>query len=84
MGGSGYGRFGGEEGLRSICNLKSVCKDAGWARWMGVGTKIPQVLDFGHADQGKKMGFLKGLMALGYAEAWAAKINGLWEMWRNA
>ncbi|KAL8931461.1 MAG: hypothetical protein Q9216_007195, partial [Gyalolechia sp. 2 TL-2023] len=42
--GSGYGRFGGEEGLRGICNLKSVCRDSWWAEWMGVGTRIPGVL----------------------------------------
>ncbi|KAL3954882.1 hypothetical protein ACCO45_010445 [Purpureocillium lilacinum] len=29
--GSGYSRFAGEEGLRGMCNLKSVCEDRfGW------------------------------------------------------
>ena len=40
-GGSGYGRFGGEEGLRGICNLKAVCKDSDWARRLGIRTKLP-------------------------------------------
>ncbi|KAL9613108.1 MAG: hypothetical protein Q9167_002325 [Letrouitia subvulpina] len=42
-GGSGYGRFGGEEGLRGICNVKAVCRDAQWAQVLlgGIGTRIP-------------------------------------------
>lgn len=42
-GGSGYGRFGGEEGLRGICNVKAVCRDARWAQVLlgGIGTRIP-------------------------------------------
>ncbi|KAJ5566777.1 hypothetical protein N7535_006083 [Penicillium sp. DV-2018c] len=27
VGGSGYGRFAGEEGLRGLCNIKAVCVD---------------------------------------------------------
>lgn len=32
--GSGYGRFGGPEGLRGLCNLKSVITDRfhGWVQ----------------------------------------------------
>lgn len=42
-GASGYGRFGGEEGLRGICNVKAVCRDARWAQVLlgGIGTRIP-------------------------------------------
>ena len=35
--GSGYGRFGGLEGLRSVSNPKAICVD----RWPGVRTGIP-------------------------------------------
>lgn len=89
--GSGYGRFGGEEGVRGICNLKAVCRDAGWARWMGVGTRIPRVLRYGSeldtgedVGQGRKVRFLRGMMELGYAEGWSRRVKGLWEMIRSA
>lgn len=90
-GGSGYGRFGGEEGLRGICNLKSVCRDRGVAEMMGVGTRIPAVLGYsagggeggGRVEQAKKVRFLKGMMELGYAEGVGRRVKGLWEMWRS-
>nr|POE79449.1 putative aldehyde dehydrogenase-like protein [Quercus suber] len=41
--GSGYGRFAGEEGLRALCNAKSICID----RWPNViKTAIPGPLDY--------------------------------------
>ncbi|ODV91673.1 hypothetical protein CANCADRAFT_147326 [Tortispora caseinolytica NRRL Y-17796] len=40
--GSGYGRFGGEEGLVGLCNIKSVCTDA----YPFISTKIPKPLDY--------------------------------------
>ncbi|CAO1598773.1 MAG: hypothetical protein LQ349_008549 [Xanthoria aureola] len=86
-GGSGYGRFGGQEGLRGICNLKSVCRDRGWAEWVGVGTKIPGVLDYvgGREVQGeRKVAFLRGMMELGYAEGVGRRLKGLWQMGRSA
>lgn len=82
--GSGYGRFGGEEGLRGICNLKAVCRDARWAQWVGVGTRIPGVLDYtAEAGQRRKVRFLKGMMELGYAQEVRRRARGLWEMWRS-
>ncbi|KAL9011731.1 MAG: hypothetical protein Q9180_009165, partial [Flavoplaca navasiana] len=85
--GSGYGRFGGQEGLRSICNLKSVCRDRGVARWMGVGTRIPGVLDFlkGREVEGwRKVAFLRGMMEVGYAEGVGRRVRGFWGMGRSA
>ncbi|KAI4278464.1 MAG: hypothetical protein L6R38_005247 [Xanthoria sp. 2 TBL-2021] len=86
-GGSGYGRFGGQEGLRGICNLKSVCKDSGWAEWVGVGTRIPGLLDYVHGREvegGRKVRFLRGMMQLGYADGVRRRVRGLWEMVRSA
>lgn len=89
--GSGYGRFGGEEGLRGICNLKGVCRDSWWANWMGVGTRIPEVLRYGsereaegqgRVGQVRKVRFLKGMMDLGYADG-VRRVRGLWETWRS-
>lgn len=45
--GSGYGRFGGPEGLKSLCNLKSVCRD-GFGGMMK--TSIPRRLDYPKAQ----------------------------------
>ncbi|KAL8707998.1 MAG: hypothetical protein Q9220_007078 [cf. Caloplaca sp. 1 TL-2023] len=81
-GGSGYGRFGGEEGLRGICNLKSVCRD----RWPGVlRTRIPRGLGYGEGAGGQeiKVRFLRGMMGLGYGEGWVERVKGGWEMWRS-
>lgn len=40
---SGYGRFGGPEGLRALTNPKAIVID----RWPSfVQTRIPQVLDY--------------------------------------
>ncbi|KAF2458369.1 Aldehyde/histidinol dehydrogenase [Lineolata rhizophorae] len=44
--GSGHGRFAGAEGLRGLCCAKSVCRDALWARVLGVKTAIPRALDY--------------------------------------
>ena len=40
--GSGYGRFGGAEGLQALCSIKSVCEEASWARLLGIRTRIPK------------------------------------------
>ncbi|CAK4031634.1 aldehyde dehydrogenase [Lecanosticta acicola] len=43
VGGSGYGRFAGAEGLRSVCNAKSICSD----KWPAmIQTAIPGPLDY--------------------------------------
>ena len=68
VGGSGYGRFGGEEGVRSICNVKAVCKDR-WA-WMGVSTSIPLALDYPIKDVERGWRFVKGVIGVGYARGW--------------
>ncbi|KAL8687344.1 MAG: hypothetical protein Q9218_006459, partial [Villophora microphyllina] len=60
-GGSGYGRFGGAEGLRTISNLKSISRDAGWAEKLNLGTRIPPLLDYGTGTQPGKVNFLEGM-----------------------
>lgn len=61
--GSGYGRFGGEDGLRSLCNVKAVSRD----RFPGVGTMIPRALDYPIPDTGRGWEFVKGVIGVGYA-----------------
>ncbi|THY44787.1 ALDH-like protein [Aureobasidium pullulans] len=74
--GSGYGRFAGDEGLRGLCNCKSICVDK-WG-WMGVKTAIPAGLDYPMRETAWEMG--KGVVELGYGETLRRKIRGLRRM----
>ncbi|KAL9092819.1 MAG: hypothetical protein Q9165_004237 [Trypethelium subeluteriae] len=78
--GSGYGRFAGEEGLRSLCNAKSVCED----RTALVGTKIPRRLDYPISGGSKPWEMCKGIVELGYRDGWRAKIDALRRLLRNS
>lgn len=72
MGGSGYGKFAGEEGLRGLCNAKSICQD----RWPGVRTRIPARLDYPMKSAVKVWKFCTGLVQVGYATGWQ-RVEGL-------
>lgn len=73
--GSGYGRFAGEEGLRSLCNVKSVCSD----RWPGmIRTSIPGKLDYPMGTKAWPMG--RGVVELGYGESWGQRFQGILKM----
>jgi acyl-CoA reductase-like NAD-dependent aldehyde dehydrogenase len=76
VGGSGYGRFAGKEGLRGLCNAKSICVDR-WP-WSGVKTAIPKGLDYPMRDTAWEMG--KGVVELGYGETFLRKGKGLKRM----
>ena len=77
--GSGYGRFGGEEGLRSLCNVKSVCDDSLWARWFSMRTRIPWLLRY--PVNGKKGWKLcLGIVELGYGVKLRDRFSGAWRM----
>ncbi|KAG6018781.1 hypothetical protein E4U41_003585 [Claviceps citrina] len=62
--GSGYGRFAGEEGLRGICNIKSVCEDR--FGWLGIRTGIPRPVQYPVASQDQAWQFTHGVVELGY------------------
>tara|TARA_R110002003_G_scaffold9_6_gene402 strand:+ start:8569 stop:9510 length:942 start_codon:yes stop_codon:yes gene_type:complete len=65
--GSGYGRFAGQEGLRSLCNVKSITRDR-WS-WAGVKTSIPPPMDVplsGERAMQKAWGMAQGIVWLGY------------------
>ena len=85
VGGSGYGRFGGTEGLRSVCNTKAVSRDR-FPRLMS--TAIPPRLDYPMADSSRAWEFCQGVVGLGYA--WwlgsgdAGKGKAIWRLARNA
>jgi acyl-CoA reductase-like NAD-dependent aldehyde dehydrogenase len=80
VGGSGYGRFAGEEGLRGLCNIKAVCKDR-WGR-LGVRTPIPKGLRYPIADTKRGFAFLIALIELGYGTVWQ-KITGIGKVIKN-
>lgn len=73
--GSGYGRFAGEEGLRSLCNVKSVCVDR-WP-WL-IKTSIPRKLDYPMKDGAWKMGM--GVVEFGYGESLQRRFEGVKKM----
>ncbi|KAF2464915.1 ALDH-like protein [Lindgomyces ingoldianus] len=75
--GSGYGRFAGKEGLRSLCNQKAVTRD----RWPGVKTSIPPPMDIPFGSKGKgaterAWKFAEGIVWLGYGD-WRGKVRGI-------
>ncbi|KAK4674293.1 Meiotic Sister-Chromatid recombination aldehyde dehydrogenase [Podospora pseudopauciseta] len=74
--GSGYGRFAGEEGLRGLCNVKSVCEDRFGAWWWfgGVRTSIPPAMRYPVNDQERSSRFARGVVEMGYAPGWGRKL----------
>lgn len=79
VGGSGYGRFAGQEGLRALCNVKSVCQDR-WPGW--IRTRIPAALDYPIPSGERAWEFCRGVVQIGYAPGWG-KVKGLWQVVRN-
>lgn len=78
--GSGYGKFGGEEGLQGLCNVKAVCYD----RIPFVSTQIPKPLDYPIQDEAKAWGFVKALNIAGYDVSLWNKIKAIGTLAKNA
>ena len=81
VGGSGYGRFAGEEGLRGLCNTKAICEDR-WG-WAGIKTAIPKQIRYPIPDTGKGFAFVKAVNELGYGIGLRGRLTGLRNLWRN-
>lgn len=77
--GSGFGKFGGEEGLRGLMVAKSVCYD----RLPGIQTAIPKPLDYPIADGRRAWGFVASLNTAGYARSLWGQLQGLAGLARN-
>ena len=75
-GGSGYGRFGGAEGLQGLCNMKSICEDTWWARWLGIKTEIPGKLQYPVAAASGYQA-CEGIVRTGYSSSWTGMIGGV-------
>lgn len=71
---SGYGRFAGPEGLRSLTNPKAIMVD----RWpVFIQTSIPKVLDYPIRSLTTSWEFTSGLVRFLYADGWRARLRGL-------
>ncbi|KAH7175459.1 Aldehyde/histidinol dehydrogenase [Dactylonectria macrodidyma] len=79
-GGSGYGRFAGEEGLRGLCNTKAICEDR--FGWLGIRTAIPPPVQYPVASQDNSWAFTQGVVEVGYGPA-GRKLKGLGKMFKN-
>ncbi|KAI1188173.1 Aldehyde/histidinol dehydrogenase [Nemania serpens] len=79
--GSGYGRFAGDEGLRGLCNLKSVCEDRLGA--LGVRTAIPAPARYPVASQERGWRFTRGVVGIGYGITLGDKVWALLDVLRN-
>ncbi|KIO27890.1 hypothetical protein M407DRAFT_22808 [Tulasnella calospora MUT 4182] len=77
---SGYGRFGGPEGLRGLTNPKAVVEDR--FPWL-VQTSIPRTLDYPVRSLVQSWEFLSGMIDVLYADSWKAKILGLIRLIRS-
>lgn len=71
--GSGYGKFGGKEGLRSLCIEKSVCYD----RFPFISTFIPRALDYPIPSASKAWTLVSSMNILGYSPVFWGKVNAL-------
>lgn len=78
--GSGYGKFGGEEGLRELCVEKSVCYD----KLPFISTKIPKVLDYPIGDSKKAWEFVTALNVAGYSTSLWERIKALGTLSKNS
>jgi acyl-CoA reductase-like NAD-dependent aldehyde dehydrogenase len=72
--GSGYGRFAAAEGLRSLCNTKSVCNDR-WP-WL-MKTSIPGPLRLPIQKEDVGWNTCKGIVELGYGESLWRRARGI-------
>ncbi len=80
-GGSGYGRFAGEEGLRGLCNLKAICQDK-WG-WAGIRTSIPAQIQYPIRDTGRGYEFTRAVVELGYGIGFKGTVQGVKRVLKN-
>jgi len=74
---SGYGRFGGPEGLRSLTLTKAIIVD----RWPSlIQTNIPRVLDYPIRTLGQSWDFVSGLVIFLYGDGWRKRFRGLLQL----
>ncbi|VEU21058.1 DEKNAAC102013 [Brettanomyces naardenensis] len=80
VGDSGYGKFGGEEGLRGLCLEKSVCYDK--SRF--IATSIPKVIDYPISNGKKAWKFVSSMCKAGYDYSLWERLKALTTLAKNA
>lgn len=78
--GSGYGKFGGAEGLRGLCNAKSICRD----KLPFLSSVIPKPLDYPIPDTKRAWKISKSINIVGYGYGAWSRLKALFELSRNA
>ncbi len=76
---SGFGRFGGPEGLRECCVLKSVTRDA--LPFVMTPLMMPPVIDYPVGQHA--VPFNKGLLHMTYGAGVAQKLGGLFALLKS-
>lgn len=77
---SGYGKFGGEEGLRGLCNEKSVCYD----KTKFISTSIPNVIDYPIKNGKRAWSFVSSMNQAAYDYSLFERIKGIYKLAKNA
>ncbi|KAG0208362.1 Meiotic Sister-Chromatid recombination aldehyde dehydrogenase [Mortierella sp. GBA30] len=76
VGMSGYGRFGGPEGLRGVCHQRSITVD----RWpMLIQTFLPPVLQYPMTNVGDAIVVTRDLVNIIY-DGWLGRLRSVFEM----
>ncbi|CAR24874.1 Aldedh domain-containing protein [Lachancea thermotolerans] len=78
--GSGYGKFGGEEGLTGLCNAKSVCYD----KLPFISTQIPKPLDYPIKSNASAWNFVKSLNTGAYTTSTWKRIKSVISLAKEA
>lgn len=78
--GSGYGKFGGEEGLLGLCNAKSVCFD----KLPFISTQIPGPLDYPIKNSKSAWRFVKSFITGSYTNSTWTRIKALLSLARES
>lgn len=78
--GSGYGKFGGEEGLLGLCNAKSICFDT----LPFISTQIPKPLDYPLKSSRKAWTFVKSFITAAYAMSTWQLVKSIFTLAKNA
>lgn len=81
---SGFGKFGGEEGLTGLCVAKSVVMDKPIWRYLGVATAIPPPIDYPIKDDKKAWNFVKNLNGAGYDNRLWKVVNAFKELAKSS
>ena len=73
---SGYGRFAGAEGLRGLCNVRSICED----RFSFLPNSIPAPMAYPSTGMG--VAFAQGLIKLFFSTTWYDNLVGIYNVIR--